>query len=82
MHFTRSDYEDDLKHRLLGTETPKSHRLLTDATVPSLNLPQVAYWSPNQSTHYGAMSELMDRSSGRTETTAHSTHRESVTTTP
>ncbi|MPC26573.1 hypothetical protein E2C01_019715 [Portunus trituberculatus] len=32
--------------------------------------------------HYGANSELIDRSSGRTETTSHSTHRESEATTP
>ncbi|XP_076056682.1 uncharacterized protein LOC143034471 isoform X2 [Oratosquilla oratoria] len=40
MHFTSSDYKDDLKHRLLGTEAPKSYRPLTDTAVPSLNLPQ------------------------------------------
>ncbi|KAK8393490.1 hypothetical protein O3P69_006661 [Scylla paramamosain] len=40
MHFTSSDYKDDLKHRLLGTEAPKSYRPLTDTAVPSLNLPK------------------------------------------
>ncbi|MPC86770.1 hypothetical protein E2C01_081606 [Portunus trituberculatus] len=41
MHFTSSDYKNDLKHRLLGTEAPKSYKPLTDTAVPSLNLPQV-----------------------------------------
>ncbi|MPC76673.1 hypothetical protein E2C01_071097 [Portunus trituberculatus] len=36
MHFTSSDYKDDLKLRLLGAEAPKSYRPLTDTAVPSL----------------------------------------------
>ncbi|XP_045106025.1 uncharacterized protein LOC123501322 isoform X2 [Portunus trituberculatus] len=46
MHFTSSDYKDDLKHRLLGTEAPKSYRPLTDTAVPSLNLPQAGKMMP------------------------------------
>ena len=37
----------------------------------------VACWSPSQPFPYRASSELTDRSSGRAETTSHTTHRES-----
>lgn len=40
VHFTNSDYRDDMKHRLLGIEAPKRQRALKDNAVPSLLLPR------------------------------------------
>ncbi|MPC99777.1 DNA replication licensing factor MCM2 [Portunus trituberculatus] len=50
--------------------------------VIHLTSPRLPAGHPASLPHYGASSELIDRSSGRTETTTHSTHRESQTTTP
>ena len=50
--------------------------------VCSLFTVTVVCWSPSQPLPYGTNSELIDRSSGRPETTSHSTHRESKATTP
>ena len=47
------------------------------------NSPRSPVGHPASLPHYGASSELIDRSSGRTETTStHNTHRESEATTP
>ena len=40
VHFTSDDYKDDIKHRLLNLESPKTLRLLKDDAVPSLHLPK------------------------------------------
>ena len=42
----------------------------------------VACWSPSQPFPYEESSELIDRSSGRAETTSHTTHRDSEATPP
>ena len=42
----------------------------------------VACWSPSQPFPYRASSELIDRSSGRAETTSHTAHQDSEATTP
>ena len=38
VHFTKDDYNDDMKSRLLGIESPKNKRLLKKDAVPSLSL--------------------------------------------
>ena len=37
-HFTKNDYIDDMKSRLLGIESPRSKRILKEEAVPSLFL--------------------------------------------
>lgn len=39
IHFQKQDYNDDLKARLLGIESPKNVRKLRRDAVPSLHLP-------------------------------------------
>ncbi|XP_066973174.1 52 kDa repressor of the inhibitor of the protein kinase-like [Macrobrachium rosenbergii] len=39
VHFTLQDYAEDLKSRLLDTESPRNKRALKENAVPSLNLP-------------------------------------------
>lgn len=38
VHFTKDDYIDDMKSRLLGIESPRNKRFLKEDAVPSLYL--------------------------------------------
>ena len=43
VHFRSEDYNDDLRSRLLGINTPDRHKLLKEYVVPNLYIPQSEY---------------------------------------